>query len=161
MRTELTLTRLSAALLVTVLVTVALGCNKTDDPKSAETIILVTGVTVSGQSVSSATDTTATIDYTMNPRHPEAVTVWNDVTLTSYSVSFEPPVVAPMAGAISTGFCPAAQGACAIDIVLVPNGSKIGLVAGTSVVAKIAVEGRDVNDNPVNFTASAAITFVP
>jgi hypothetical protein len=81
------------------------------------------------------------------------------VTLTSYSVSFEPPVVAPMSGAISTGFCPAAQGACAIDIILVPNGSKPG--AGTSVVAKIAVEGRDVNENPVNFTASAAITFVP
>jgi hypothetical protein len=159
MRTELTLTRLAAALLVTVLVTVAAGCNKTDDPKSAETIILVTGVTVSGQSVASATDTTATIDYTMNPRHPEAVTVWNDVTLTSYSVAFEPPVVAPMTGAISTGFCPAAQGACAIDIVLVPNGSKPG--AGTSVVAKIAVEGRDVNENPVNFTASAAITFIP
>jgi hypothetical protein len=43
--------------------------------------------------------------------------------------------------------------------VLVPNGSKPG--AGTSVVGKIEVEGRDVNDNPVNFTANAAITFVP
>jgi hypothetical protein len=159
MRTELTLTRLSAALLVTVLVTVALGCNKTDDPKAAETIILVTGVTIAGQSVASATDTTAHIDYTMNPRQKDATTFFNDVTLTSYSVSFEPPVVAPMSGAISTGFCPAAQGACAIDIILVPNGSKPG--AGTSVVAKIAVEGRDVNENPVNFTASAAITFVP
>jgi hypothetical protein len=161
MRTEPTLTRLAAALLVTALVTVAVGCNKTDDPKAAETVILVTGITVAGQSVSSATDTTAHIDYTTNPRNPDpgATSFFHDVTLTSYSVSFEPPVVAPMTGAISTGFCPAAQGACALDLVLVPNGSKPG--AGTAVVARIAVEGHDVNENPVNFTASAAISFTP
>jgi hypothetical protein len=160
MRTELTLARLSAALLVTVLVTVTAGCNKTDDPKAAETVVLVTGVTVAGQSVSSATDTTAHIDYTTQLRNPSPIVNFtHSVTLTSYTVGFTPPVIAPMSGAISTGYCPGDGGACAIDIVLVPNGSKPG--AGTSVVGKIEVEGRDVNDNPVNFTANAAITFVP
>jgi hypothetical protein len=161
MRTELTLTRLAAAVLVTVLLTVTPGCNHTDDPKAAETVILVTDVAIAGQSVASGTDTTATIDYTTQlrgaPQSP--VNFTHSVTLTSYTVGFTPPVIAPMSGAISTGYCPGDQGTCAIDIVLVPNGSKPG--AGTAVIAKIEVEGHDVNDNPVNFTAQAAITFTP
>jgi hypothetical protein len=63
-----------------------------------------------------------------------------------------------MGGPISTGFCPAA-GSCSVVVILVPNGSKPG--AGTTVVAHIAFDGRDTNDNPVNFNADVALTFIP
>ena len=159
MRTDLNLTRLAALLGVAAILATGLACNEHDDPGQAENVVLVTAITVSGASVSSGTDTTATVAYTLNARHPEAITFWHDVTLTSYSVSFEPAVVAPISGPISTGFCPAGSDGCSADIILVPNGSKPG--AGTTVVAHIDFEGRDTNDNPVNFSADAAVTFTP
>jgi len=120
----------------------------------------VTSITVLGNSVASGIDTSATVGYSLNPRNPgnAATSFWHDVTLTSYNVSFEPAVIAPISGPISTSFC-LAGGACSVDIVLVPNGSKPG--AGTTVVAHIAFEGRDTNDNPVNFNADAALVFIP
>ncbi|HET8946450.1 MAG TPA: hypothetical protein VFQ07_05670 [Candidatus Polarisedimenticolia bacterium] len=162
MRTDLNLTRLAALLGVAAILATGLACNEHDDPGQAENVVLVNSITTAGTSVSTATDTTATVTYTLNPRNPNplqsATSFWHDITLTSYSVTFEPAVVAPISGPISTGFCPAG-GTCSADIILVPNGSKPG--AGTTVVAHIAFEGRDTNDNPVNFTADAAVTFIP
>jgi hypothetical protein len=163
MRTDLNLTRLAALLGVTAILAAGFACSQQhDDPAQAENVVLVNSITTAGTSVSTATDTTATVVYTLNPRNPNpdqsATTFWHDITLTSYSVAFEPAVVAPISGPISTGFCPAG-GTCSADIILVPNGSKPG--AGTTVVAHIAFEGRDANDNPVNFTADAAVTFIP
>ena len=160
MRTDLNLTRLAALLGVTAILAAGLACNQHDDPAQAENVVLVNSITTAGTSVSSATDTTATVTYTLSPRNIEnpATSFFHDITLTSYSVAFEPAVVAPISGPISTGFCPAG-GTCSADIILVPNGSKPG--AGTTVVAHIAFEGRDTNDNPVNFTADAAVTFIP
>ena len=166
MRTHLTLTRLAGLLAMSALVVAGLGCNEHDDPGQAENVVLVNQVSLAGTSVASGTDTTASVSYTLNPRNPGnpdnpgfvPTTFWHSITLTSYSVSFEPAVIAPTSGPISTGFCPA-SGACVVDIVLVPNGSKPG--AGTTVVAHIDFEGRDVNDNPVNFSADAALVFTP
>lgn len=166
MRTHLTLTRLAGLLAMSALVVAGLGCNDQDDPGQAENVVLVKSISVAGASVASGTDTTAIVEYSTNPRNPGnpdnpgqvPTTFWHDITLTSYTVSFEPAVIAPMSGPISTGFCPAAS-ACTVEIVLVPNGSKPG--AGTTVVAHIDFEGRDVNDNPVNFSADAAVVFVP
>ena len=166
MRTHLNLTRLAGLLALSALAAAGLACNEHDDPGQAENVVLVRQITVAGASVASGIDTTATVEYQLNPRNPgndlnpgwTATTFWHDITLTSYSVSFEPAVIAPVSGPISTGFCPAG-GACSVDIVLVPNGSKPG--AGTTVVAHIDFEGRDPNDNPVNFSADAALVFVP
>ena len=164
MRTDLNLTRLAALLGVTAILAAGFACNQQhDDPAQAENVVLVTSITMAGTSVSSATDTTATVDFSLHPRNSNefqgATSFWHDITLTSYSVAFEPAVVAPISGPISTGFCPAGSDDCHVDIILVPNGSKPG--AGTTVVAHIAFEGRDANDNPVNFTADAAVTFIP
>jgi hypothetical protein len=163
MRTDLNLTRLAALLGVTAILATGLACNEHDDPGQAENVVLVNSVTTAGTSVSAATDTTATVTYTLHPRNTgegglAASSFWHDLTLTSYSVSFEPAVIAPISGPVSTGFCPAG-GTCSADIILVPNGSKPG--AGTTVVAHIDFEGRDSNDNPVNFSADAAVTFIP
>lgn len=158
MRTHLTLTRLAGLLAMSALVVAGLGCNDHDDPGQAESVVLVNSVSIAGASVSSGIDTTASVAYTLNPRNTAASTFWHDVTLTSYSVAFEPAVVTPVSGPISTAFCPAG-GACLVDVVLVPNGSKPA--SGTTVVAHIAFEGRDTEDNPVNFTADAAVIFTP
>lgn len=167
MRTHLTLTRLAGLLAMSALVVAGLGCNEHDDPGQAENVVLVKSIAIAGNSIASGTDTTALVTFSTNPRNPGnpdnpvspvPTTFWHEITLTSYTVSFEPAVIAPMSGPISTGFCPPAS-ECAVDIVLVPNGSKPG--AGTTVVAHIDFEGRDVNDNPVNFSADAAIVFVP
>ena len=154
--------RLAALAAVALVLAAATGCNETDDPGQAENVILVTGITVSGQSVGGGADTIATLTYSLNPRggNPEdqATTFFNDVTLTSYEVGFDPAVIAGGTGAISTGYCIAGS-TCSVSLVLVPNGLKPG--AGTTVICHIAVEGRDVNDNPVNFDAIVPITFTP
>jgi hypothetical protein len=113
---------------------------------------------VAGLSVASTASTDATLTYTLNPRNPLATTFFHSVTLTSYSVTFSPPVVAPMSGAISTGYCDIGA-SCAVTLTLVPNGSKPG--SGTTVIASVDVEGKDVNDNPVNFSATVPMTFLP
>jgi len=150
--------RLAGAAAAVLVLAAVPACNKVDNPTQGESVVLVTSVSTAGLSVSSATDTTATVDYTLNPRNDTATSFYHDVTLTSYKVSFNPPVVAPMTGAISTGFCPAG-GSCAVTIVLVPNGSKPG--AGTTVVAEVDFDGRDVNNNPINFSARIPLAFTP
>lgn len=159
MRTELNLTRLAALLALSVVAAAGVGCNEHDDPGQAENVVLVREITTAGTSVSAVEDTTALVEYSLLPRGEGANSFWNDVTLTSYTVSFTPAVIAPMSGPISTGFCPAGSEGCKVDIILVPNGSKPG--AGTTVAAHIDFEGRDTNDNPVNFSADVALIFVP
>jgi len=63
-----------------------------------------------------------------------------------------------VSGVISTGFCPIG-GTCAVVLTLVPNGGKPA--AGTTVIAEVSVDGKDANDNPVNFNATVPLTFVP
>ena len=150
------LKRLAGLVAVALVAALAPACNQTDDPGSAEAVVLVTAVTPNGLSVSSGTDTTATIDYTLNPRNTGATTFYHDITLTSYTVEFNPAVVAPMSGALATAFC---SGTCTVDLVLVPNGSKPG--AGTTVIATVDVDGKDLNDNPVTFSATVPLTFTP
>ncbi|HKQ96263.1 MAG TPA: hypothetical protein VJV75_00160 [Candidatus Polarisedimenticolia bacterium] len=152
------LTHIAGLAAVALLLATAPACNDTDDPGQAEAVILVTSISTSGLSVASGTDTVADIGYTLNARSEGSNTFYHDITLTSYTVEFAPAVVAPMSGLIPTAFCPAG-GSCAVSLVLVPNGSKPG--AGTTVVATIEVDGKDINDNPVNFTATAPLTFTP
>jgi len=151
-----TLQRLAGLAAVALLAAVAPACNDADDPGTAEAVILVTSVTTGGLSVSSAVDTTASIGYTLNPRNAAATTFYHDITLTSYTVEFAPAVVAPMSGVLGTAYC---SGACIVDLVLVPNGSKPG--AGTTVVATVDIHGKDLNDNPVDFEATIPLTFAP
>ena len=158
MSRELTVNRLAGLAALALMLAVTPACNKTDKPGQAEAVVLVTSITTVGLSVSAAVSTDATLVYTLNPRSDLATTFFHSVTLTSYSVTFSPPVVAPMSGAISTGFC-AVGATCAVTLTLVPNGSKPG--AGTTVIASIDVEGKDVNDNPVNFSATVPLTFIP
>ena len=162
MRRDVRTNRLAALAVVTLVLAATAGCNETDDPAQAENVVLVTGITVTGASVAPGADTVANITYSLNPRggNPTdpATTFFHDVTLTSYSVAFEPAVIPSGSGAISTGYCIAGS-SCTVSLVLVPDGSKPG--AGTTVIARLAVEGRDVNDNPVNFDATVSITFTP
>lgn len=158
MNGTLDLKRLAGLAALALLLAVAPACNEHDDPGQAEAVVLVTGITTAGLSVASAVDTTASLAYTVNPRTDDATGFYHDITLTSYKVSFSPAVVAPMSGAIATGYCPAG-GSCSVVLVLVPNGSKPG--AGTTVLATIDVEGHDPNNNPVNFSASVPLTFTP
>ena len=99
MRSDLNLTRLAALLGVTAILAAGFACNQQhDDPAQAENVVLVNSIATAGTSVSAATDTTATVTYTLNPRNPNpeqsATTFWHDITLTSYTVAFEPAVVA-------------------------------------------------------------------
>jgi hypothetical protein len=154
--------RLAALAAVTLVLAATAGCNEVDDPGQAQNVVLVTGITVTGASVALVEDTIANITYSLNPRGGNladpATTFFHDVTLTSYSVAFEPAVIPSGTGAISTGYCIAGS-TCTVSLVLVPVGSKPG--AGTTVIARLSVEGRDVNDNPVNFDAVVPITFTP
>ena len=152
------LKQLAGLVAVVLLLAVAPACNDVDDPGQAESVVLVTSISASGLSVASGIDTTATIGYTLNPRNAAATTFYHDITLTSYTVEFAPAVVAPMSAALSTAYC-IAGGACTVDLVLVPNGSKPG--AGTTVIANVEVDGKDLNDNPVNFSATVPLTFTP
>ena len=152
------LKRLAGIAAVALLAAVAPACNEADDPQKAEAVVLVTSVATSGLSVSSATDTTASIGYMLNPRNETTTGFYHDVTLTSYTVSFNPAVVSPMSGVLSTAYCPLG-GTCTVDLVLVPNGSKPG--AGTTVVATVDVDGKDVNNNSVTFSATIPLTFTP
>jgi hypothetical protein len=150
------LKRLAGLVAVALVAAVAPACNQTDDPGSAEAVVLVTSVSVAGLSVASALDTTASIGYELNPRNTGATTFYHDITLTSYTVAFNPAVVAPMSGVLPTAFC---SGACTVDLVLVPNGSKPG--AGTTVIATVDIDGKDLNDNPVSFSATVPLAFTP
>lgn len=150
------LKQLAAIAAVALLLAVAPACNDTDDPGQAEAVILVTSVSTSGLSVASGTDTVADISYSLNARSAGSTTFYHDITLTSYTVEFAPAVVAPMSGILSTAYC---GGPCTVSLVLVPNGSKPG--AGTTVVATVEVDGKDINDNPVNFSATVPLTFTP
>lgn len=145
-----------AALALVLLV--APACNDNDDPGQAESVVLVTGVSTAGLSVAAAVNTTATVAYTVNPRTSTATGFYNSITLTSYTVSFSAFPPAAVSGAISTGYCPSG-GSCSVVLTLVPNGSKPG--AGTTVIATVDIEGRDPNDNPVNFSATVPLTFLP
>jgi hypothetical protein len=150
--------RIAGLAALALLMAVAPACNKTDDPGQAESVVLVTGIDTTGLSVAAPEPTAATLTYTVNPRNETATTFYHDVTLTSYSVSFNPAVVAPMSGAISTGYCQTGA-TCAVTLTLVPSGSKPG--AGTTVIASVDVEGKDINDNAVNFSVTVPLAFVP
>jgi hypothetical protein len=150
--------QLAGLVAVALLAAVATACNDVDDPGQAESVVLVTSVSTAGLSVASATDTTATIGYTLNPRNPGATTFYHDITLTSYTVEFAPAPPAPMSGVLSTAFCQAG-GSCSVDLVLVPNGSKPGF--GTTTIATVDVDGRDLNGNPITFSATIPLTFTP
>jgi len=158
MSRTLQLKQLAGLAALALVLVVAPACNSNDDPGKAESVVLVTGVTTAGLSVSAAVDTTATVAYTVNPRTEHATGFYNDITLTSYTVKFSPAVVTGGSGAISTGYCPSG-GSCSVVLVLVPNGSKPG--AGTTVIATVDIEGKDTNDNPVNFSATIPLAFQP
>lgn len=159
MSRTLHLRQLAGLAALALVVAVAPACNSNnDDPTQAESVVLVTGVSTAGLSVAAPVDTTATVSYTVNPRTEAATGFYNDVTLTSYTVSFSPAVVTGGTGAISTGYCPSG-GSCSVILVMVPNGLKPA--AGTVVIATVDIEGRDTNDNPVNFSATVPLAFVP
>ena len=159
MSRALTVNRIAGLAALALMLAVTPACNHTDDPGQGEAVILVTSVTTAGLSAASTGSTDATLTYTLNPRNALATTFFHSVTLTSYSVSFSPPIVAPTSGAISTGYCDMGA-SCAVTLTLIPAGvAKPG--AGTAVIASIDVEGKDVNENPVNFSATVAMTFLP
>jgi hypothetical protein len=152
------LKRLAGLAALALVLAVAPACNNHDDPGQAESVVLVTSVTTTGLSTAAATDTTATISYTVNPRSSGATGFYNAVTLTNYSVSFSATPPSPVSGVISTGFCPIG-GSCAVVLTLVPNGGKPA--SGTTVIADVDIDGKDSNDNPVHFSATVPLTFVP
>jgi hypothetical protein len=159
MSRALNLKRLAGLAALALVLVVVPACNEHDDPGQAEAVVLVKTVTTAGLSVAAPEPTSATVSFVVNVRGAaEGVTFWNDVTLTSYTVSFSPAVIAAMSGAVSTGFCPAG-GECSVIFDLVPNGSKPA--AGTVVIASVDVEGRDANQNPVNFSFTVPLAFVP
>lgn len=158
MSRELSPNRIAGLAALALILAVMPACNHNDSPGQAEAVVLVTSITTTGLSVASGTSTDATLTYTPNPRNELATSFFHSVTLTSYSVSFSPAVVAPQSGAISTGFCDIGS-SCVVDLPLVPNGSKPA--AGTAVIASVDVEGKDTNEKPVNFSVTIPLTFTP
>jgi hypothetical protein len=95
MSRALTVNRIAGLAALALMLAVTPSCNKTDKPGQAEAVVLVTGISTAGLSVAATADTEATLDYTLNLRNGAATTFFHSVTLTSYSVTFSPPVVAP------------------------------------------------------------------
>ena len=154
-----TLTAVLAALLLALPGT---ACNDIgDEPSRAEAVVIVTGVTIANQSVTSINDTTATLDLKVENRGVGVPSsFFNDVTFTNYSVAFAPTGVVPdiPAGAIGSGYVPMG-GTASLLLIMVPVSSKPA--AGTTVVGDVKVEGHDVLGNPLSFDAQVAITFTP
>ena len=155
MRSEFRLTRLAALAAVALVLATAPACNKSDDPQDAESVILVTSLATAG--LAAAGDTTVAVTYSINPRNSTATSFYHDITLTSYKVAFAPGLVATNSGPISTGYCSPGD-TCLVTLILVPFGGKPAPT--TTVLATVDVEGRDVNDNPVNFSFQVPLTFI-
>ncbi len=155
-----------------VLATLALAlsgtaCNHVgNQSQNAEAVILVTNVTTADTSVASTVDTTAiltlsVLDRNTNRPLDDLPNFFNDVTLTNYSVVYQPAGVVPdiVSGVISTGFLAVGSSGASLTLTMVANGSKPA--AGTVVLGDVHVEGHDLNGRVVTFDAQVAITFTP
>src|SRR5262245_5776319 len=147
-----------------VLASIALGaviaCNNVaDNPSHSDSVIQVVNATpVSSDPTNLAVSDSTTMLLQAQPRNPGATTFFNDVALSSYTVSFSA-LLAPVGGLVASGFVPAG-GSATLTLVVVPASAKstAGL-AGNTVNAKIVVQGQDFSGHDVSFSASVPVIF--
>jgi hypothetical protein len=148
---------------ILVLASVALGaviaCNDVaDDPDHSDSVIEVVSATpVSSDPTNVAASDSTTMVLMAQPRNPNATTFFNDVSLSSYTVSFSA-LLAPVSGVVGSGFVPAG-GTATVTLVVVPGAVKFAGLAGNTVNARIDVEGQDFSGHDVSFTANVPVTF--
>lgn len=146
-----------------VLAAVALGaviaCNDVaDNPDHSDSVIQVVSATpVSSDPTNAAASDSTTMVLAAQPRNPGATTFFNDVTLSSYTVSFSA-LLAPVSGVIGSGFVPAG-GTATLNLVVVPGAAKFGGLAGNTVNAHIEVQGEDFSGHDVSFSANVPVIF--
>src|SRR4029450_12565968 len=96
---------------ILVLASLALGaviaCNDVaDDPDHSDSVIEVVSATpVSSDPTNVAASDSTTMVLKAQPRNPNATTFFNDVSLSSYTVSFSA-LLAPVSGVVGSGFFP-------------------------------------------------------
>jgi hypothetical protein len=148
---------------ILVLASVALGaviaCNDVaDNPDHSDSVIEVVSATpVSSDPTNVAASDSTTMVLKAQPRNPNATTFFNDVSLSSYTVSFSA-LLAPVSGVVGSGFVPAG-GTATVTLVVVPGAVKFAGLAGNTVNARIDVEGQDFSGHDVSFTANVPVTF--
>jgi hypothetical protein len=148
---------------ILVLASLALGaviaCNDVaDDPDHSDSVIEVVSATpVSSDPTNVAASDSTTMVLMAQPRNPNATTFFNDVSLSSYTVSFSA-LLAPVSGVVGSGFVPAG-GTATVTLVVVPGAVKFAGLAGNTVNARIDVEGQDFSGHDVSFTANVPVTF--
>jgi hypothetical protein len=137
---------------------VVLACNNAvDDPSQSATLIEVVSATPVSSDPTSAVDDSTTMVLKAQPRNPSATTFFNDVTFTDYRVEYSAEL-ANIAGVISTGYVPAG-GSATLTLVVVRGADKGLAVAGTTINARITVNGKDLSGHNVSFTATVPVTF--
>ena len=146
-----------------VLASVALGaviaCNDVaNNPDNSDSVIEVVSATpVSSDPTNAAVSDSTTMVLMAQPRNPNATTFFNDVTLSSYTVTFSA-LLAPVSGVVGAGFVPAG-GSATVTLVVVPGAVKFGGLAGNTVTARLDVQGEDFSGHDVSFSANVPVSF--
>jgi hypothetical protein len=155
-RTTLPVVLAALALLLT-----GSACNAQGNrPTESDSVIIVTGIAVSGASVASTADTTASLTLTVESKNTDPTSFFSDVTLTNYTVTYTPGGMVPdiANGVIASGYTVVGGGATLI-LTMVANGSKPA--AGTVVAGDVHVEGHDFNGRALSFDVQVGIQFTP
>jgi len=145
-----------------VLASVALGaviaCNDVaHNPDHSDSVIEVVSATPVSSDPTNPVDDSTTMVLRAQPRNPSATTFFNDVTLTSYTVTYSA-LLAPASGVVGAGFVPAG-GSATVTLVVVSGAAKFAGLAGNTVIARVDVKGKDFSNHDVNFSANVPITF--
>ena len=146
-----------------VLASLALGaviaCNDVaNNPDNSDSVIEVLSATpVSSDPTNAAVSDSTTMVLQAQPRNPQATTFFNDVTLSSYTVTFSA-LLAPVSGVVGAGFVPAGSSAT-VTLQVVPGAVKFAGLAGNTVIARLDVQGQDFSGHDVSFSANVPVTF--
>jgi hypothetical protein len=150
---------LLAAVLALVALAAVIACGEVgNNPDNSDTVIEVLSTTpVSSDPTNTAVSDTTTIMLKAQPRNENATTFFNDVTFTDFEVSYSALLPAG-GGTITTGFIPSGSTA-SLTVEVVPGAAKAGGFAGSTIVARVTVHGKDMSNHNLSFTATTTIAF--
>ncbi len=150
------------AFLAFALLFAVMGCNDvSEDPEIAEAIILVTGITYTGNSAAATTkDVVATIEFSVEDRTGTANPVFNSVTFTNFTVTYLAPwgIFDGTGLANSVAFQVGSTGNKLL-LDLIPAGAKPP--AGSVLIASASFDGEDLNGRAVSLDATLNFAIEP
>ena len=148
---------LRALVLASVALAAVLACNSAvDDPSQSDTMLQVATITaVSSDPTATTVSDSTTLTVKGVSRSGSSSSLFGDVTLTRYEVSW-PGLTTPFSAAL--GAVVPVGGSTALSLVVVPASAKSGALTGT-VTASIHLDGKDLSDKPVSLDTSTPITF--